>query len=198
MTKAPENIHNIAVFCGSKTGSNPAHVQTAEALGQLLVDWDVGLVYGGGGIGIMGVLAEEILKAGGRVTGVIPRFLMELEVGDPGVTELVVTESMHERKLAMFERSDAFLVLPGGLGTLEEALEILTWKQLQLHQKPVVIVNVEGYWDKFSELLQSTVDGGFAHPAVMDLFTVIKDLSELHDALANAPAVGDIVLTDHF
>lgn len=197
MSSAPDNISSLAVFCGSKTGSNPNHARVAAGLGRLLVEWNVGLVYGGGGIGIMGVLAETVLEGNGSVTGVIPKFLMELEVGDPGVTELIITESMHERKLEMFKRSDAFLVLPGGLGTLEEVMEILTWKQLQLHRKPVVIINADGYWDHFPALLQSTVDGGFAHPAVMNLFSVITDLSELHDALSNAPAVGEEVLTSH-
>ena len=120
------------------------------------------MVYGGGGVGLMGLVANAALKAGGKVVGVIPRFLLQREAGHPALTETVVVETMHERKLAMFERSDAFVVLPGGIGTLEELFEVLSWRTLGLHTKPIVIVDQGGYWRPLAALLRSVVEGGFA------------------------------------
>ena len=190
-------ISNLCVFCGSKKGENPAFEADARQLGAEMVRRDVGLVYGGGGIGLMGAITDEVLKAGGRVTGIIPDFLMQYEVGNPDITELVVVDSMHDRKRTMFERSDAFVVLPGGLGTLDETFEIITWKQLRQHSKPVVVLDSGGYWKPFEALVDSIIEGGFAHPAVKELFTVVGRVEDIFDALASAPEPQDVVLTSH-
>ena len=137
------DIRSLCVFCGSRKGADPAYEAAARRLGEIIAEQGIHLVYGAGGIGLMGVLAETVLARGGRVTGIIPDFLMKYEVGDPGLTELIVVESMHQRKARMFEMSDGFVVLPGGLGTLDETFEIVTWKQLRQHSKPIVVADVE-------------------------------------------------------
>ncbi len=178
-------------------GGDPAWARAAERLGALLAEQGIGLVYGGGRIGLMGVVAGAVMRAGGRVTGVIPDFLMKLEVGDTGVTDLVVVDSMHERKRRMFELADGFVVLPGGLGTLDETFEIVTWKQLRQHSKPIVVLNVNGYWTPFARLVRSIIDGGFAHPAITDLFSVAERVEDVLPALRAAPEVDEQVLTSH-
>ncbi len=187
----------LCVFSGSRAGTNPNHREAAEQLGRMMARNGVRMVYGGGNIGLMGVAARTALENGGEVVGVIPDFLMTLEVGNPGVTELIVVDTMHERKARMFELSDAFIVLPGGLGTLDETIEIATWKQLQLHAKPIVAVNIDGYWNPLVELLGSVVDGGFAHPAMPDLISVVESVPAVFDAVASAPAVDRDVLLSH-
>jgi len=192
-----KSIKSVCVFCGSKNGGDPLWRRTAERLGRLMAQRGVRLIYGGGRIGLMGVLADAMLAAGGRVTGVIPEFLVKLEVGNGSVTELVIVDSMHERKRRMFELSDAFVVLPGGLGTLDETFEIITWKQLRQHSKPVVIINAGGYWTPFRTLIDAIIAGGFAHPAVAELFTMVDDADSVFAALAAAPDVKEEVLTSH-
>ncbi len=190
-------ITSICVFCGSKVGTDPAYKEAARRLGILMAERGVRLVYGGGRIGLMGVLAETVLTRGGEVIGVIPDFLMQYEVENPDVTELIVVGSMHERKRRMFEMSDGFVVLPGGLGTLDETLEITTWKQLQLHAKPVVMVDVGGYWEPLKALVNGIVAGGFAHPAITELFTVVDGVDDVFAALDDAPEPKEVVLTSH-
>ncbi len=190
-------ISSLCVFCGSKKGADPAHEAAARRMGELMVERGVRLVFGGGRIGLMGVVAGAVLDGGGHATGVIPDFLKELEVGEDGVTEQIVTGSMHERKSRMFELSDGFVVLPGGLGTLDEALEIVTWKQLRLHSKPVVVVNTGGYWSVWEDLVQRIIEGGFAHPAVAELFTVVDGPDDVFPALEAAPEPKEEVLTSH-
>ncbi len=190
-------ISSLCVFCGSKTGDDPAFEAAARRLGELIVEHGVKLVFGGGRIGLMGVVAKAVLDGGGHAIGVIPDFLKELEVGDDSVTEQIVTGSMHERKNRMFELADGFVVLAGGLGTLDEALEIITWKQLQLHAKPVVVVNSGGYWSPLEALVQGIIDGGFAHPAVAELFTVVESPDDVFAALDAAPEPKAEVLTSH-
>ena len=190
-------ISSLGVFCGSKTGADPAFEDAARRLGQLMVERGVRLVFGGGRIGLMGVLADAVLGGGGEATGVIPDFLKDLEISNDGVTEQIVTASMHERKTRMFELSDGFVVLPGGMGTLDETLEVITWKQLQLHAKPVVIVNTGGYWSVFQDLVRRTVEGGFAHPAVAELFTMVDGPDDVFEALEAAPEPKAEVLTSH-
>ncbi len=190
-------ISSLGVFCGSKTGADPAFEDAARRLGQLMVERGVRLVFGGGRIGLMGVLADAVLGGGGEATGVIPEFLKDLEVGNDEVTEQIVTASMHERKTRMFELADGFVVLPGGLGTLDEMLEVITWKQLQLHAKPVVVVNTGGYWSVFQDLVRRTVEGGFAHPAVAELFTMVDGPDDVFEALEAAPEPKAEVLTSH-
>ncbi|MGB0683581.1 MAG: TIGR00730 family Rossman fold protein [Magnetovibrionaceae bacterium] len=190
-------ISALAVFCGSRKGADPAHMDQARALGQEMARRGIRLIYGGGGIGLMGEIAHSVLDAGGEVTGVIPEFLMRLEVGDPGCTTLEVVDSMHTRKARMAELADGFVALPGGLGTLDETFEIITWKQLRLHDKPIVIADFGGYWSGLTRLVEETVAGGFAHPSVQDLYSVASSVDGLFEALANAPEVDDRVLTSH-
>ncbi|OHC73241.1 MAG: Rossman fold protein, TIGR00730 family [Rhodospirillales bacterium RIFCSPLOWO2_12_FULL_58_28] len=190
-------ISSICLFCGSKTGNDPAYRKAAERLGGAVAERGMRLVYGGGGIGLMGVAVEAALTAGGEVIGVIPEFLMRYEVGKPGISELIVVNSMHERKRVMFEKSDAFVILPGGLGTLDEAIEVITWKQLQLHAKPVVLIDAGGYWKPLKDLVAHVVLAGFAHPAVAELFTIVNSVDEVFDAIASAPEPRIEVLTDH-
>jgi uncharacterized protein (TIGR00730 family) len=140
------SVERICVYCGSGSGENPAHAKAARTLGKALADADIGLVYGGGNIGLMGEIAHAVLENGGHVTGIIPEFLVKWEVALENVSEMIVTDSMHERKQLMFEKSDAFVALPGGVGTLEELVEQLTWSQLGQHSKPMVLLNIDDFW----------------------------------------------------
>ena len=142
-------ITRICVFCGSGPGRNPAYVAAARTLGRAMAEAGVGLVYGGGSLGLMGETAKAVLSGGGRVTGIIPTFLTDRERMLKDAQELIVTKDMHERKMLMFEKSDAFVALPGGIGTLEELVEQLTWSQLGQHRKPIVLVDIEGFWQPF-------------------------------------------------
>jgi len=191
------DIGAFCVFAGSRMGTNGRFRAAAERLGRLMAERGIRLIYGGGAIGLMGVLAKSVLDHGGEVTGVIPDFLMTLEVGDPGVTELIVVDSMHERKARMFELSDGFVVLPGGLGTLDETIEMATWKQLQLHVKPIIVVNVDGYWDSLGGLLGNVVAGGFAHPAMPSLISTVNAVDDVFEAAVTAPLPGSEVLLSH-
>ena len=146
-------IQNVCVYCGSGPGTDPAFVEAARSFGRLLAEEGVGLVYGGGSLGLMGAVASSALDHGGRVTGIIPDFLTGREQALSRAQELVVTRDMHERKQLMFERADAFVALPGGIGTLEELVEQLTWQQLGRHSKPVLLANIDGFWEPFFDLL---------------------------------------------
>ncbi|HJM48716.1 MAG TPA: TIGR00730 family Rossman fold protein [Alphaproteobacteria bacterium] len=179
-------ITSLCVYCGSSPGARPAYQQAARELGTQLGERGIELVYGGGGIGLMGLVADAALAAGGRVTGIIPGHLEELEVGHGGV-RLEVVPSMHARKQRMFELADAFVALPGGAGTLDESIEIITWKQLRLHDKPLVLLDIEGYWEPFQSLMNHVVAEGFARPAVADLYLVVAGVARLWPALEAAP-----------
>src|SRR5471030_607268 len=178
---------SICVYCGARFGNDPAARELAQRLGELLARKGITLVYGGGGVGLMGVLANAALKAGGRAVGIIPTFLLKREAGHPALTETVVVETMHERKLQMFQRSDAFVVLPGGLGTLEEFFEVLSWRTLGLHTKPIVIVDQGGYWQPLEALLKSIVTGGFADPINFDHVVFVKNFKDVLPALETMP-----------
>ncbi|MEX2451043.1 MAG: TIGR00730 family Rossman fold protein [Rhodospirillales bacterium] len=191
------DIQALSVFCGSKVGVNPRYAAVAETLGTLMAERGVRLVYGGGNIGLMGVLADTVMAAGGEVIGVIPEFLMKYEVGKTNVNELIVVDSMHERKRRMFELSDGAVVLPGGLGTLDEAFEVITWKQLRQHDKPIVVVNVDDYWAPFERLIRNLIEQGFAHPAITGLYSVVDEAAAVFPALDSAPAAEEEVLTSH-
>lgn len=154
-------MKRICVFCGHATGDSPVFADAAVATGQHFAANGIRLVYGGGNAGMMGILANAVLEAGGQVTGVIPDFLMERELGHTGVTRMHVVKSMHERKALMADMSDAFIALPGGFGTLDELCEILTWAQLGLHSKPCGILNVAGFYDPFLAHIDATVAHGF-------------------------------------
>lgn len=178
-----KSIRSLCVFCGSRVGADPAYAAGAERLGRGLAERGVRLIYGGGSIGLMGVVMQSALDHGGEVTGVIPEFLMRREVGNPALTELVVVDSMHERKQRMFELADAFAVLPGGLGTLDETIEVITWQQLRLHAKPIGLLSVGGYWQAYEALIDRIIDQGFADAGIRDLFLVEEDVESLLGAL---------------
>ena len=154
------NIKKIAVFCGSNSGFNSEFTELAQDLGRLLVRNGIGLVYGGGQVGMMGSIAKEVIKHGGKVYGVIPRFMREKELAYEACTELIVTEDMHERKAKMVQLADGFIALPGGIGTLEELIEVFTWLQLKIHRKPVALLNHNGYYNYLLKLLTHMVDSG--------------------------------------
>jgi len=157
----PANLRNICVYCGSGPGQNPAYTQAARHFGRILAAEEIGLVYGGGSLGLMGETARSVIRHGGRVTGIIPAFLSEREHMLLEAHELVVVENMHQRKHLMFMKSDAFVALPGGLGTLEEFVEQLTWSQLEQHQKPIVLANIDGFWDPLLTLFEDMQSEGF-------------------------------------
>ena len=158
-------MQSVCVFCGAKKGIKPTYVQSAQALGKLLVAQNIELVYGGGSIGLMGEIATTIMQAGGKVTGVIPQFLDDMEVGHKAITELIIVESMHQRKQKMEELSEGVIAMPGGFGTLEELTEILTWAQLKLVKKPIGLLNTEGYYDPFLRFADHKLTEGFLSEA---------------------------------
>ncbi len=177
----------VAVYCGSSPGADPLYTDTARQAGELLADRGLRLVYGGGSVGLMGEVADAALRSGGQVTGVIPRGLFRAEVAHPGLTELVEVTSMHERKMGMFERADAFVALPGGLGTLEELTELTTWAQLRLHSKPIFTLDVNGFWQPFHRLVRHFVEEGFMKAANLELIVNVGSVEELG---ANLPSRG--------
>ena len=180
-------VKRVCVYCGSAIGDDPAYRNAAEKLGTILADTNIGLVYGGGRVGLMGVLADAALKAGGEVTGIIPGHLHAREIGHKGATNLIVVGSMHERKQKMFELADAFAILPGGLGTIEEAMEMITWRQLGLHDKPIFLIDVAGYWTPLVALFDHVIARGFARPDSRELFRVLKRVEDLPLALETSP-----------
>jgi uncharacterized protein (TIGR00730 family) len=184
----PANISAVAVFCGSRVGSDPAWRAGADALGRGLGSNGIRLIYGGSRVGLMGAVADGALAAGGAVTGIIPDFLRGREVAHPGVTDLQVTQTMHQRKAMMFDQADAFVTLPGGLGTLDETLEVITWRQLGLHDRPVLIANINGWATQFMALMNGFVSDGFADPSSRALFETLPDTSAVLRRLVTLPA----------
>lgn len=178
-------MKSIAIYCGANRGNNPIYEQTAIAVGQLFASNNITLVYGGGNIGLMGATANGALAHGGTVIGVCPHFLIAKEVGHEGLTELIAVESMHERKAKIESISDAFVALPGGLGTLDELFEILTWHQLLLHQKPIAVLNINGFWDPLLQQLDLMVKEGFLHPNNRQLCIEVNSVETLLPALQN-------------
>lgn len=181
-------IHSLAVFCGSRVGVNPAYAEAGRLLGQGLGKAGIRLVFGGGKIGIMGIVSDAVLETGGEVLGVIPEFLTQWEVAHENVTKMVVTDSMHTRKRHLYEESDAFLIMPGGLGTFDEAFEIITWRQLRLHDKPILLCNVAGWVEPFVATIDHAIAQGFADPASRRLFEVIEDVPAVLKRLKTLPA----------
>ena len=178
MNFSPNNTpaqRSVCVFCASSNGIDPIFLEAARALGEAIAQRGWKLVYGGAHLGLMGAMADAALRHGGRVTGVIPQDLVQREFAHRGLTQLIETGSMHERKAEMARRADAFLVLPGGLGTLDEMCEILTWSVLGIHQKPVVLINIAGYWNAFLGMLDAAVAAGFLRPAHRSLPLVASD-----------------------
>ena len=177
------SLDRIAVFCGSSSGNDMAITDAAQKLGQLLVAQQIELVYGAAKIGVMGEIAKAVLDAGGYVTGVIPEFLKRKEVVHLGLSELITTENMHQRKLIMSERSDGFIALPGGFGTLEELFEIITWSQLGLHQKPVGLLNINGFYDPLINLLEGMVRKGFLKMENFEILLIATEPEQLLDKM---------------
>jgi len=181
-------INALAVYCGSNAGNDPAYRSLAHDLGHALAARRITLVYGGGRVGLMGVVADAALAGGGTAIGIIPEHLARREVRQQHLTETVVVPSMHVRKQRMFDLADACLVLPGGLGTLDETIEVVTWRQLGLHDKPIVIVDPTGFWRPLEALVQHMIGEGFASHAALRLFHVARSLDETFAFLAAAPA----------
>ena len=177
---------SLCVYCGSSEGTGPGLGQQAERLGRLAAERGVRIVYGGGRIGLMGRVANGAKTAGGEVIGIIPEHLMTAEVADTHLTRLEVVESMHVRKARMVELSDAFCALPGGLGTLDETFEILTWRQLRLHDKPVILANLDGFWDPLLTLIHHQVAAGFVGAGNLDYFTVVDRIEDVIPAVEAA------------
>lgn len=175
----------ICVFCGSRVGRGETYGDLAREIGSKLAQNGTGLVYGGGSVGLMGIIARSASENGGEVIGIIPKFLQELEVAQEGLTSLEIVDTMHERKARMFALSDAFVVMPGGLGSLDETFEIATWAQLRLHSKPIFLLNHHGYWDPLVDLIDHIISHGFADPSSKRLFQVAPDFDAIMDALDN-------------
>ncbi len=177
----------LCVYCGSSSRGAESHKAAARRLGQLLGQSGIKLVYGGGRVGLMGMVADAALAAGGEVIGVIPRFLDEYEIGHTKLTRLEIVDSMHERKALMAQLSAGFVILPGGLGTLDETFEIVTWKQLGLHDKPIVVVDVDGYWTPLKQLVDGIVTNGYARPENAALATFVDAVDDVLPALLAMP-----------
>lgn len=178
-------MKRICVYCGSGIGKNPDYHQAAKDLGAELAKRNIELIYGGASIGLMGVLADSVLAGGGRVTGIIPRFLVEKELSHKELSTLIIVDSMHQRKTKMADLADGFIALPGGFGTFEELFEILTWRQLGFHQKPCSILNVDGYYNKLAEFLKKAVDEGFIKRERLDILIFDDNPFTLLDAMQN-------------
>jgi uncharacterized protein (TIGR00730 family) len=190
-------MKRIAVYCGSSSGTDANFKAQATLLGQTLAKRDIGLVYGGAKVGLMGAVADGVLQAGGKVIGVLPDFLRSKEIAHGGLTELILVESMHERKTKMNELCDGVIALPGGFGTMEEFFEMLTWAQLGLHQKPVALLNIDHFYDALLTFVQTMVDKGFLKEINRTMLLVSHDIDDLLDKMDNyvAPAVGKWIST---
>ena len=181
-------LRSVCVFCGSRPGRSPAYAKAARDLGRLIAESGWRLVYGAGDVGLMGETARAAKAAGAVTLGVIPIHLMQREQGRRDLTTLIVTEDMHERKKVMFMNSDAIVVLPGGAGTLDEFFEVLTWKQIGLHQKPILLLNTEGYWNPLAALIDQVIAEGFAEDETRSYSTLVPDVPALGAALTQALA----------
>jgi uncharacterized protein (TIGR00730 family) len=180
-------INSLAVFCGARFGADGAHADAARTLGAGLARAGIRLVYGCGRVGLMGVVADAVLAGGGTVVGVIPDFMLRWEVGHPGATEMIVVDTMHARKLRMFREADAFLALPGGIGTLDELIEVVSWRQLRRHDKPILVCDVGGYWKPLEALLEATVAAGFAGAETRRLYEFVNGPEAALARLAELP-----------
>ncbi|MFN0068802.1 MAG: TIGR00730 family Rossman fold protein [Limisphaerales bacterium] len=177
-------MRSLGVFCGSRAGTSPLYAESARAAGERIARRGLTLVYGGASVGLMGELADAALAAGGRVVGVLPRFLADREIAHGGLTELRLVDTMHERKRTMVELSDAFVVLPGGPGTLDETFEVVTWLSLGLHRSPCALLNVAGFYDRLLEFLAESRQAGFFDAGLLDRLVVDEDLDVVLDRLA--------------
>jgi uncharacterized protein (TIGR00730 family) len=186
------HITSICVYCGSSFGSDPAYRKAAYEFGKTLAEHSITLVYGGGMVGLMGALADGSLDAGGNVTGVIPKDLSDKELGHKGISNLIIVPNMHERKKQMANLADAFVAMPGGIGTMEELFEVYTWKQLNFHKKPCAILNINGYYDTLIRFLEESVDSGFLKQVHLDALIVETDAETLLDRILTDTHVTDV------
>jgi len=186
-------MKSICVYCGANFNGDPVLLSSIETLAQTFVERDIRLIYGGGSVGVMGIIADEVLKRNGLVTGVIPQFLLDLEVGHKEVTELIVTENMHQRKQKMADLADGFIILPGGFGTLEEFFEVLTWLQLGLHGKAIGVLNVGGYYDHLFAQMDVMVESRFLKQNNRDLVINSADAVELVEEMSAFKAAPEVV-----
>ena len=182
-----KEIKNVCVYCGSSSKVDDKFKDAARDLGVCIADQGWNVVYGGGRVGLMGIVADSALEAGSEVYGIIPEHIQSREVEHTGLTELHIVDSMHTRKQMMVDRSDAFVVLAGGLGTLDEFFELVTWKQLGLHDRPVVLVNIDGYWSGLIDTMKNIAGEGFMRSEDMGLFSVVEGISEVAEAIKTAP-----------
>jgi uncharacterized protein (TIGR00730 family) len=200
----PNNMKSVCVYCGSSIGASPAYANAARMLANAMVEDNIALVYGGGNVGLMGVIADEVIRLGGEATGVIPKALMDKEVGHHGLTRLHIVKDMHERKAMMADLSDGFVAMPGGIGTLEELFEVFTWAQLGLHDKPIGLLNVEGFYDGLIAFLQHVVTERFLKPEQASLLVHDANPSSLvkllktfqpqrHEKLLDSATAGTII-----
>jgi uncharacterized protein (TIGR00730 family) len=173
----------VCVFCGASNDAPKVHLDLGRVFGKKMAEEGIRLVYGGGDCGIMGAVANAVMANGGKVTGVFPESLRDIENEHQSLTEIVIVDTMHQRKELMYQRSNAFVVLPGGFGTMDEMFEIITWRQLRLHDKPIIIMNNEGYWNNLVALMNEIIAKGFAHKEVATYFQVVDDLESLMEAL---------------
>ncbi len=183
-----KTISNVCVYLGSSGRCDDMYKKATEHLGVLMAKANMGLVYGGGRVGLMGILAESVMKSGGRAIGIIPEHISKREVSHEGLTELHVVDSMHTRKQMMVSKSDAFVVMPGGIGTLDELCEVMTWKQLGIHDKPIIICNVGGYWTPFIAMIDNVIAGKFMREEDRRLVTVVERVEDIVPALTQAPS----------
>jgi len=183
------HIKSLCVYCGSSPGRNSHFAEISRNFGTILAQEKIRLVYGGGNIGLMGIIANRVIKCGGKVTGIIPRHLNEIEAGWKEATDFFVVDNMHERKRMMFDHSDGFIVLPGSIGTLDEAIEIITWKQLRLHNKPVILVNADNYWQPLLALIDNFIAEEFTRPETLELFQVVETVEDVIPLLKSLPEI---------
>ncbi|HPF46657.1 MAG: TIGR00730 family Rossman fold protein [Alphaproteobacteria bacterium] len=182
-----KKIKSLCVYCGSRPGNNENFRLLAKKMGEIMSKNQIELIYGGGNVGLMGIIATSVMDNGGQVHGIIPGHLDKTEIAHPNLTKLTIVENMHQRKRLMFDHSDAFLVLPGSIGTLDETIEVITWKQLKLHDKPIILLNSENYWNPFMELLRNIINYEFTMKETLDLFNVVNSPDEVLPLLESLP-----------
>lgn len=183
MSHSAYELGSVCVYCGSRHGDNPEFKTIAQDMGRSLAEGEFRLIYGAGDVGLMGEVARSCLAAGGHAVGVIPRHILEWEVGKRDLTALIITDTMHERKKVMFANAGAVVALPGGAGTIDELIEVLTWRQLGLHQKPVLLLNADDYWGPFLALIDHVIARGFASASFRDYLTICESVDEVMDVL---------------
>ena len=179
-------LNSVSVFCGSSDGNNETFREASVILGKRLAENNIRLVYGGGSLGLMGIVSNSVYSSGGSVLGVIPKKLLLVEGIKNKLDEIIITDDMHSRKMTMYKNSQAFICLPGGVGTLEEILEVITWSQLDISRKPILILNLCGYWDKLNNLIRHVISEGFAKPELLELFSVHDQVNSLISALVTS------------